>query len=227
MMRWLRRFALHFWALAIAVALWFQVNGQGRGTLSIDAPLQVVGLPEGMVVINDLPDHVRLTVQGLQSRLKKLRAGEVTAPLDASGIESPGVVERALRPDAIALPAGVTVEKIQPDRVQLQVDRVVRRAMPVRARIELPEGWEAVDVRTSPEKVELEGPEVWIEALGEVRTTPVSPQAAPGPFRLEATVESPSGKGIRVVDGERKITVRGVLRRKPAQAASQGAEAGQ
>ncbi|MDX8402279.1 MAG: CdaR family protein [Mariprofundaceae bacterium] len=213
------RLSLKVWALVIAVALWFQVNGQGRGTLSVDAPLQVVGLPEGMVVINDLPDHVRLTVQGLQTRLKRLRPGDVVVALDASDIESAGVVERSLRPDSIVLPAGLTVEKIQPDRVQLQVDRVVRREMPVRPSLDLPEDWEAVDLRTRPEKVTLEGPEVWIDALGAVRTTPVTPKPEPGPFTIEAGVESPSGKGIRVLDDVQRIVVTGVLRRKAADGA--------
>ena len=68
-----RRFSLQFWAIAIAIALWLQVHGQGEGSLSMDVPLQIQGLPTEMVIVNDLPDHVRITINGLQTRLKDLR----------------------------------------------------------------------------------------------------------------------------------------------------------
>jgi len=43
--RLFRRYNLHFWAVMIAIALWLQVHGQGEGSLSMDVPLQVQGLP--------------------------------------------------------------------------------------------------------------------------------------------------------------------------------------
>ncbi len=205
------RFGLQLAALLIAVALWFQVNGQGQGSLGVDAQLQVVGLPEGMVIINDLPDRVRVTVRGLRSRLRELRDEDVVAVLDASDIERPGVLERAIQPEAIRLPAGIRVERIQPDRLQLQIDRFVRRAVPVVARIELPEGWRADKVHVVPDHVFLEGPEVWLDALKEVATEPVRPELKAGDFDVSVGVESPSGKGIRLVEANLRVRVQGKL----------------
>ena len=210
-----RRFNLQFWAVVIAIALWLQVHGQGEGSLSMDVPLQVQGLPAEMVIVNNLPDHVRITINGLQTRLKDLRQKDLTVPVNASDITSPGVVERALQLSAVSLPVGLHIEKVQPDRLELQVDRVVTRSIPVRDHFELPEGWHAMDVTLTPKNVELTGPEVWLDALREVKTSPIRPDLKPGAFETKTGVESPSGKAIRLVDSKIQIVVKAILLKAP------------
>ncbi|HXH71903.1 MAG TPA: CdaR family protein [Mariprofundaceae bacterium] len=207
----LRRFGMQIAALLIAVVLWIQVHGQGEGSLSMDVPLQVQGLPADMVIVNDLPDRVRITITGLQSRLKDLKGDSLFVPLSAAGIVDPGVVERALKVSDIRLPVGLRVEKVQPDRLQLQVDRIITRAVPVRANLELPEAWQAQNVTVKPELVQLTGPEVWLDALKEVTTNPIQLALKPGPFEVQSGIESPSGKAIRLKDTGIRITVQGML----------------
>jgi YbbR domain-containing protein len=210
-----RRFSLQFWAIAIAIALWLQVHGQGEGSLSMDVPLQVQGLPTEMVIVNDLPDHVRITINGLQTRLKDLREEDLTVPIHASDITSPGVVERSLQLSSVSLPVGLRIEKVQPDRLELQVDRVVTRSISVREHFELPKGWYAKDVTLTPKNVKLTGPEVWLDALREVETSPIRPGLKLGTFETKTGVESPSGKAIRLVDSKVQIVVKAVLTREP------------
>jgi len=210
-----RRYSLQFWAVVIAIALWLQVHGQGEGSVSIDVPLQVQGLPADMVLVNDLPDHVRVTINGLQSRLKDLRQQDLIMPVDASDLSTPGVVERAPQLTALALPVGLHIEKVQPDRFELQVDRLVKRAVPVKAHFELPAAWQALQISIRPDKVELTGPEVWLEALRAVDTTPIRPELKAGPFEIKTGIESPSGKAIRLAGGKVDIIVQGVLQLKP------------
>lgn len=209
----LRRFHLHFWAIIIALALWIQVHGQGEGSLSLDVPLQVQGLPADMMLINDLPDHVKLTVKGLQTRIKELRQLSLTMPVDASDITSPGVVVRSLQLASVPLPIGVRIEKVQPDKLELQIDRVVKRSIQVTANYNPPGEWEAQILSIEPAQVELIGPEVWLEALKQVETTQLNPELKPGPFEIKAGVESPSSKAIRLADNKITITVKGVLKR--------------
>lgn len=213
----MRRFSLQFWAVIIAIALWVQVHGQGEGSLSMDVPLQVQGLDNDVAIVNDLPDHVRITIAGLQSRIKELDAESLFVPVDASGIPAPGVVDRALNVEDIRLPAGLRVEKIQPDHVQLQIDRIARRAVPVKANLELPEGWEAVGLTVEPAQVKLAGPEVWLSTLAEVTTSPIRLPLKPGSFEIKIGVESPAGKAIRLVDPKVQVIVRGMLRQTPAE----------
>ena len=209
-----RRFSLQFWSVVIAIALWLQVHGQGEGSLSMDVPLQVQGLPADMVIVNDLPDHVRITINGLQTRLKELRQENLIVPISASDITTPGVVERALQLSSVALPVGLRIDKVQPDRLELRVDRLVTRSIPVLAQFELPDGWQASKVVAQPAEVQLIGPEVWLDALREVKTTPLRPDLKEGAFETKSGIESPSGKAIRLVDSKVKIAVRAILLKK-------------
>ncbi|RMH62325.1 MAG: hypothetical protein D6678_01435 [Zetaproteobacteria bacterium] len=211
--RLLDRFRLHLLSLLVAIGLWMYVHGEGQGSLTIEAPLQVQGLPVGMMIVNDLPDRVRITLSGLQSRLQEVRARGLFIPLDVADITSPGVVRRALSLSAIHVPPGLKVEKIRPDTLELQVDRKIRRKVPVRPVIELPAGWQARDVSVTPEKIALTGPEVWLGSLPAVRSNPVRPRHKVGPFVAKVTVATPSGQGIRLVDPGATLTVRGTLAR--------------
>jgi len=211
-----RQYNLQFWAVLIAIALWLQVHGQGEGSVSMDVPLQVRGLPADMVIVNDLPDHVRLTINGLQTRLKDLDQQDLTVPVNASDLTTPGVVERAPQLSSVSLPVGLHIEKVQPDRLELQVDRLVKRSVPVKAHFELPEGWQVKIISIKPQQVELTGPEVWLEALREVDTTPIRPDLKEGSFETRTGIESPSGKAIRLFKNKVDIVVLGVLLRKRA-----------
>ncbi len=215
-----RRYNLQFWAVVIAIALWLQVHGQGEGSVSMDIPLQVQALPTNMVMVNDLPDHVRVTITGLQSRLKDLRQQDLIMPVNASDLTTPGVVERAPQLSALALPVGLHIEKVQPDRLELQVDRLVTRSVPVKAHFELPEGWQATIVSIKPEKVELTGPEVWLETLRAVDTAPIRLDLKAGAFETKTGIESPSGKAIRLTRGKIDIVVKGMLMQKQKQKTS-------
>ena len=203
--------APHIWAVLIAVVLWFQVHGQGEGSLNMEVTLQLQGLPQDMVVVNDLPDTVHVTVSGLQGRLKTVSPQDVYIPFDASGLTMPGVVERAVKISDIRLPAGLEIEKIQPDRIELQVDRVVEKSIVVLPRLELPEGWQVDSISVEPPEVKLSGPEVWLDSLSEVETTAIQPEFKAGPFEAVVGVASPTGKAIRLVNENVKLRVRGTL----------------
>lgn len=207
----LDRFKLHLLSLLVAIGLWMLVHGQGQGSLTMEVPLQVRGLPEGMMIVNDLPDGVRITVTGLQSRLKEFQARAFFIPVDASDITSPGVVHRALQISEIQLPVGLRIEKAKPDTLELQVDRKIHRLIPVHAIFELPAGWKVKSVMVEPDKVELSGPEVWLGSLPEVQTNPIRLKRKIGPFEVQAGIASPSGKGIRMASSNARFIVRGVL----------------
>ncbi|MDQ6991851.1 MAG: CdaR family protein [Mariprofundus sp.] len=215
LIRFFQHYNLHFFAIVIAIALWLQVHGQGEGSLSMDVPLQLQGLPADMMIVNDFPEHVRITLKGLQSRLKELRSHELTVPLDVSDLTTPSVVERGIQLSSIVLPAGLRIEKLKPERLQLQVDRRLTRSIPVGAHFELPEGWRISQLHIEPKEVRLTGPDVWLEALREVQTTAIRPALKAGPVEAVTGVASPAGKSIRLVDSKLTIKVHAVLERLP------------
>ncbi len=213
--RFLRASGLQLLAVLIALVLWAQVHGQGTVSISMDVPLQVEGLRPDLAIINNLPDHVRVTISGLQARLNTLQPADIRVPLNVAHMDKPIAVKQALEISDIRLPAGLTAIKLQPDRLEVQLDRVVQRAITVKPHVQVPNGWQAVNVSVRPAEVMLAGPEVWMGSLSEVETTPVHPEAKAGPFKFSVNVESPSGKSIRVVNAQKKFVLSGMLRRAP------------
>jgi hypothetical protein len=193
--------------------LWFQVHGQGESTLSMDVSLQLRGLASDMVLVNDLPDHVKVTISGLQARLKSLNEKELYISLSAHGIHTPGVVERSLLADALHLPPGLVVDKIQPDRLQLQVDRLGEKEVAVIPDVFVASGWINESVTVTPNQATLSGPEIWLEPLNSLSTELIRPELKPGPFEVTAAVVIPTDKAVKLIHHNGAFLVRGYLRR--------------
>ncbi len=215
MMHFIHRFALPFWSILIAVVLWLQVHGQGMGSVRMDVALQVRDVPSGMMIVNDLPEQVSITIQGLQAQLNILDGQSLFVSVDASLLNLPGVIEQALDVDSINLPMGLKVEKIQPDSVQLQVDHVVTRSLDISPIFDLPQGWTVERVVAAPAYVKLSGPEVWLSTLNQVETVAIRLKHQPGIFNVSSTLVPLSGKGIHLLDKDLEIQVRGVLKWTP------------
>ena len=177
----------------------------------MEVALQVQGLPDDMIIVNNLPSQVRLTVKGLQARLKTLQSGDIFVPLNARDLSEPGVIERPLSPEDIHLPAGLVVESIQPDRVELQVDRIVTRTVAVQPSFDLPQGWHVEAVSVEPVLARLQGPEVWLEPLNMVETVPLRLELKPGAFEVKADIATLAGKAVHLENNKDGFVVRGIL----------------
>ncbi|WP_051937998.1 CdaR family protein [Ghiorsea bivora] len=210
-MRMLRVLGLPFWSVLIAVVLWVQVHGQGMGSVRMDVALQVRDVPADMVIVNDLPDQVSVTISGLQAQLNALDTKNLFVSVDASSLNMPGVIEQALDVETIDLPVGLKVEKIQPDSVQLQVDHIVTRILDVVPTFDLPQGWEVQHVVVTPSIVKLSGPEVWLSTLNKVDTVAVRLPLEEGLFDVQAELVPLSGQGIHLLDKDLSIRIRGEL----------------
>lgn len=210
-MKLLNVLGLPFWSLLIAVVLWVQVHGQGMGSVRMDVALQVRDVPVDMVIVNDLPDQVSVTISGLQAQLNALDAKSLFVSVDASTLNMPGVIEQALDVETIDLPVGLKVDKIQPDSVQLQVDHIVTRVLDVVPAFDLPQGWAVQHVVVTPSIVKLSGPEVWLSTLNKVDTVAVRLPLEEGLFDLQAELVPLSGQGIHLLEKNLSIRIRGEL----------------
>lgn len=214
MIRLFKPWVLHIWAVMIAVILWLQVHGEGEGTLSLDVPIQLQGLPEHMVIVNNLPSKVKITVQGLQARLKTLQGQDIFIPLNVSDLSEPSVVQRTFNLDDVHLPIGLNIEKIQPDRLELQIDRVVTRTVGVHPNFDLPDEWEVQMVSVKPAMVHIQGPEVWLESLTSVDTLPLKPMLKEGEFELQSDIIVPAEKSVHLEENNMIFVIKGILSKK-------------
>jgi hypothetical protein len=119
-----RHWELKLLALAFSTTLWFFVMTTERADLILSAPVEVEGLPEGVVVTGDVPDSVDVQLHGLRGVLSRLSADQVRARLNLAGAR-PGEMIVKLLPGQVAVPPGITVLRVMPSQL-----RVVLSAAP-------------------------------------------------------------------------------------------------
>jgi hypothetical protein len=165
-------------ALALALFLWLLVTSGRRYEAVMRMPLEVVDLPESLVVVNELPGSAEVHLHARGDRLLWLMAQRPRVQLSLKG-ESEGSLSRVLEPSDVVLPPGsrVDVRRVaSPRTFQVEVDRLVTRTLPVRCLVDgspAPGFTRASgDPVLLPAEVSVRGP---AGRVGALRAMPVEP----------------------------------------------------
>ena len=105
-------------ALAFAVALWLFVVTSQKADMIVSAPLELAGVPAGLVVSGDQPETVDVQLHGLRGSLARLAPDQLRAQVSLAGAR-PGEVLLHVLPEHINVPPGVTVIRVNPSRIRL------------------------------------------------------------------------------------------------------------
>jgi len=130
-----RHWELKLLALAFSVALWFFVMTSEKSDLIVSAPIQLDGLPSGLVVAGEQPEAVDVQLHGLRAGLVRLAPDQLRVRLNLVGAQ-PGEVLLRVLPEQIAVPPGITVVRVNPSRIRLTLAYSAVR--PAERRIEGP-----------------------------------------------------------------------------------------
>lgn len=160
-------------SLVIAIALWVFVILSGRSNMTLDIPLQITNLPEGLVVVES-PKTVRVNIEGSKNLLKTLDTGDISAIIDLSDA-GPGRVFFNLSRSNISIPKTLVVRNIEPETVSVMVEKEMKKRVKVRPSITgLPaKGYIIDEVRVDPDSIIIEGPRSLVLEINSVRTEPL------------------------------------------------------
>ncbi len=176
--RYVRRFFLrnlHLKVIAalltLALYLWVSVDREVERTRQ--APVRI-DVPSGMVITNEPPNRVSVSVRGKWSDLTRLESPQ----LDPIRVQiDPSLGQRgriSLSPDMVDLPPGLRAVHIEPNYIPFRLEQRHQKTVRVRPQIagEPADGYEVGDVRIQPSSLEISGPE---QALGDLNTVPTEP----------------------------------------------------
>lgn len=159
-------------AFVLTLALFIWVREDRESAVTGYVPISPV-IPEGMVLVSDPVERVRVTVGGRWTDLNKfdptqLQAIRLNVEEDTNGLVS-------ITGDMIKLPPGLRVTSIQPNYVRVELEPAGSRSVPIRPRItgEPAQSFDLGDVTVRPSRVQVTGPESSIENLEYVWTEPV------------------------------------------------------
>ena len=158
-------------SLAFAIVLWFFVMGEKRHEVSHIVPVTYKGVPEGLIIANQVPGSVEVAISGPRALLSHLTAGDMSIVVNLVGVEA-GVTSFKRLEESLQIPAGLTVTRISPAYVDVKLERIRDKQVPVRVVLsgEPAAGFRVRHVRVVPARVAISGAESELKAVSEVVT---------------------------------------------------------
>jgi YbbR domain-containing protein len=170
-LRWIwSNIGLLLLSLVLAVLVWVvaveQDNPTAEERFRAPIPVQVVGLPSGMVSYGQSHGEVYVTVRAPESVWSILRTEDFRAEVDLSGL-GPGEHEVPVDVSVVQQPA--MVRKVEPDVITIYLEPVAQAAVPVDVRIEgsAALGFIARQPEPNPVTVTVQGPESYVAQVAE------------------------------------------------------------
>ena len=109
-------------SLAFALVLWFFVMGEQRHEVSHQVPVDYRNLPKGLVIANEVPAVVTVTVSGPRALLTRLSPEDLSLPLDMADL-SPGMTSFRRLDEKLRAPNGLVVTRISPAGIDVRLER--------------------------------------------------------------------------------------------------------
>jgi YbbR domain-containing protein len=200
---------LKFLALALAVAFWFFLASGREAYRELDVPVELKGLPEGIVVNGRLPEYVSVRVAGKGRDLLALGPDDFKVVINVADKEA-GVHRLDLAPSDVIYAGSreVEVEEILSEKiVMLELERRVTKSVPVKVDFV---GSLAADLylgvpEVDPPKATLYGSFRVLEKVRAVSVT-VDADGREGPFTAQVPIRAPAGITL-VGSDEARVTV--------------------
>ncbi len=167
---------LKLFSLVAAIILFLLVHGAENAQRSIFVDVVAILPPSdsGRMLISEIPDRVKITLQGSRSLLNSIRREEME-PVQID-LSEPGLRYYYFEPASFDIPAGINIVQMAPASIPLTwVDRI-ERELPVEAQIRGDPGpGLAVErpVTVEPRVAVVEGAQTEIDALTTIRTEPI------------------------------------------------------
>jgi YbbR domain-containing protein len=172
-----RRFHIVLTTFLLGVLVWLTVNLREQYQVSIDTPLKIDGIPEGLAIRSAVPRTLQLRFRGDGWRLAALMLRGVPRlhfPLESLTPEHPMITINDVL-EHIALTRGVQLVDINPDTVLIVLDKRTEKRVPVIANVALSyrDGYGQVGpVNVSPDTVTVYGSTSVLEGITAWHTAP-------------------------------------------------------
>lgn len=206
---------LKLMSLGFALILWFFVMGERRMEIGYTVPLELLNVPEGLVVVGEVPNTVDVRLSGPRVMLVDLDEKDIRITLDLAGLQ-PGITTFRRLDEHLRLPVGIRLTRASPSSIDVKLDQIIEKELPVRPHLtgKPAKGYQLVAIETTPARVTVRGAQAEVSRLSEVVSDRIEIDGASAPREVNIQLNY-RGKFSRVKDLE---TVRVYLRIEPVAA---------
>ncbi|MEZ4598656.1 MAG: CdaR family protein [Syntrophotaleaceae bacterium] len=166
-------------SLAFALVLWFFVMGEQRLERSYLVPLELMNMPVGMMVANDIPSRIEVRISGPRTLLMNLHPEDIGISVDLKGLR-PGLTTFKRLEERLNLPGPLKVTRLSPSYIDVRLDRVITKSVPVKVRLagNPAKGYRVVRAVSDPANATIEGAKSELEKVEMVLTDEVELEGA-------------------------------------------------
>lgn len=168
------RFFTENWQLKLmsfgfSLILWFFVMGERRMEVGYTVPLELLNVPEGLVVVSEVPNTVDVRLSGPRAMLADLDEKDIRISLNLAELK-PGVSTFRRLDEHLRLPVGVRLMRTSPSSIDVKLDQIIEKELPVRPQLsgKPANGYRLLAAEVIPARVTVRGPEVEVSRLSEV-----------------------------------------------------------
>ena len=158
-------------AILLAFFIWYLVSGQEQVETWIELPVEMVNLPENLVIRQGMVNRIEVRVRGPKGIVRGINTKGMAYTMDLGDLEE-GAHTLLFDPKNISVSQPLKVMEINPPRVELDVDALIKKEVPVQInwQADLQEYFELKSTEIKPDKVLLQGPETLLDSIDKVQS---------------------------------------------------------
>jgi YbbR domain-containing protein len=129
------------------------------------------GVPEGLIIANEVPGSVEVAVSGPRALLAHLSGEDMSIVVNLATSDA-GVTSFKRLEESLSIPSGLTVTRVSPAYVDVKLEHIREKQVPVRVVLsgEPAAGYRVRRIRVNPTRVAVSGAESELKAVSEVVT---------------------------------------------------------
>ena len=188
-------------SLGLSFLLWNLLGGKDEVIRVVTVPVQFVNLATDLAISTDYQRQVEVTIRS-RRRIATEEVQDLSAEIDLQTMVA-GNAQISLNERNISnRPLGVEVLSIAPNPLQLELEQIHHKTVEVRPRLEgePAEGYELVEVLSSPQQVPISGLEAVLAKVSTISTEPVDISGRSSGFDAEVELDRPS-PSLRIDSG--------------------------
>jgi YbbR domain-containing protein len=189
-------------AIVMALFLWFHVATDQVYDHIDSFPLEILNIPQPLLLAEELPSQVSVTIRGKgKELLKMLVAEKKSIRIDVQEFKR-GETEYELTTEQIPIPEGLELRVtniLPPKNLMIKLDYPMEKTVQVQPKINIIPAVGHVKVgetHYNPKEINVSGPRMWVRGLNSIQTQEVVIENAGEPVSDQVDLVMPEGYNL-------------------------------